>query len=960
MTREKHITKCATILLAALAIATCHTVHAEHENYLGIARDPQLTVASHSPLAVDRDFIYAVAEDHTHLLKRLISSGPWQQYNTDIQFTWIMSLAASATVPETPIGTPPIPGSLYVADRGSGSIYRVRIDTGAAELLYKGAPVSGDCELALSHDNLFMACAPNSIHVLDLNQKTFNQINFGVVLPSYGRLYLATSGNQVFISNPQAGILTSLTNPLWPQAAVRSDYLCPSNSSVCASATPNKSPATFLQAVLPPSDKLAALQHPGPIAVEQGVIYVVDLLNRQVFASSQHMLRPVRLYSWDHKVMSPSSIVLSGPNIILFDDATRDVAIWPLLTPTELVVDVKTSESLSAIYNYLYDQGLLPTKVAPLEHSVEKTLRNQGALLSPYVASLNPVMCGLNPSICKQGNIKEHLAAGIDLVVPDLYSEDFIDVRQLKLDGSHTLDYEIDHRIRSDTFKAWKTEEKLEQLNPQYRPSVIHRLMSQTNGTFTVPVELVRYLVALPLKDLTSADSKLVQIQARYSADLTLYPLQEVKTTVQQDPSIQQFLVGLDKASFQVAYTKLLSTIHYRHPAPLPFHPISYIGVAEDIIDCTNPDITDVCSMPVSEITTTPQSIVHKESAATATFRDFQKTDHGTAIAGLLAARQTQYTATGLVAPEGYVVPLISREPPLADEIKSAVLQTGAQVFNLSFAFDDGAPPQKIADEIALGTSETLVNAIFIVAAPDDGKPVCTGILSYPICWANQPNVIGVAATILDGSELIPNDQGPAWGKQYVQIAAPGIGFGAPALNGNYVPVAGTSFAAPLVSAAAALLIEQGVTDPRLIKQRIIATSTVVGAYKDKVLGGLLNVDRAISHVAEGVLIDGSGNEKIVQLVKGGKLFITSGKGNFTIDLKNVLRLTLQQNGKYRIIFQNEEDNTKLEIWDDVSYASGAGWKIKYRLSSAPGAALGLPVSDDLTNYGDYFGPILN
>jgi subtilisin family serine protease len=288
------------------------------------------------------------------------------------------------------------------------------------------------------------------------------------------------------------------------------------------------------------------------------------------------------------------------------------------------------------------------------------------------------------------------------------------------------------------------------------------------------------------------------------------------------------------------------------------------------------------------------------------------------------------------------------------------VLQTGAQVFNLSFAFDDGPPPQKIADEITLGTPNTLVNAIFIVAAPDDGKPVCGGTISYPICWANQPNVIGVAATLLDGSDLIPNDEGPAWGKEYVQVAAPGIGFGAPALNGNYVPVAGTSFAAPLVSATAALLIEQGVTDPRLIKQRIIATTTVKGPYKDKVKGGLLNVDRAVSHVAEGVLVDASGNEKVVQLVRGGKIYVTSGKGNFYIDLKNVLRLTQQKGGTYRIIFQDQYDPSKLEVWDGVSFSTTARWKIKYRIAAAPGAPLGPQLPDDLADYADYFGPILN
>lgn len=954
--RIRHVLRMFLAVLSLHFLATLSAL-AQHTNDFSVSGSPSAIVASDSPLAAYQGFVYAVAEDHKHLLRKSVAPGSWRVFETNTNFSNIRGLTSvnsSATLLKSTSSGSPL-GNLYVADAGDNSIYRIGIDNSTSELLYRGDSITAPGEISVSGNTLFISTSQNTLFVLDLDEKTISPLDVGDPLPSYGHIHLAASGDVLLVSNSLAGVLFSVTNPLWPKQAVRIDYLCQQSSAGCQL----KQSRGLLQAVLPPADKVTALQRAGPIGLSGGVIYTVDPVGKQVFASAQHTLRPIRLYSWDHKVDNPSSILLTETNIILLDSATRNIAVWPLLTPTEIVVDVKTSESLSAIYNYLYGQGILPTRVTSLRNSVEKTLRDQGALLSPYVTSLNLVMCGLNPGICQKGSIKQNLASGMPLTIPDLYSEDYIDLRQVTLDGSHTLDYELDHGIRSDAFDVWKSEGKLRQLNPQYRGSLFP-IKLKRKGTFTVPVELVRYLVAVPQNDLTSQSSTLAQIQERYSNDLTVYSLREVRATLQQDPSVQQYLVGLDAASFQAAYAKLRETINFRHPTPLSSHPISYIGVADEIIDCDNPDITDVCSMPVNEITSTPQSLVHTPPVTPATFRVFQKTDHGTAIAGLLAARHTQYTGIGLVAPEGYVVPLTSKEPPLADEIKSAVLQTGAQVFNLSFAFDDGPPPQKIADEITLGTPNTLVNAIFIVAAPDDGKPVCGGTISYPICWANQPNVIGVAATLLDGSDLIPNDEGPAWGKEYVQVAAPGIGFGAPALNGNYVPVAGTSFAAPLVSATAALLIEQGVTDPRLIKQRIIATTTVKGPYKDKVKGGLLNVDRAVSHVAEGVLVDASGNEKVVQLVRGGKIYVTSGKGNFYIDLKNVLRLTQQKGGTYRIIFQDQYDPSKLEVWDGVSFSTTARWKIKYRIAAAPGAPLGPQLPDDLADYADYFGPILN
>jgi subtilisin family serine protease len=460
----------------------------------------------------------------------------------------------------------------------------------------------------------------------------------------------------------------------------------------------------------------------------------------------------------------------------------------------------------------------------------------------------------------------------------------------------------------------------------------------------------------MPSVDLTDPKSKLAAIRKQYARVISVESLQEVQSQFMQD-DIKRLLVREDLASFKRAYLQLLTTIDYVHPSKPIISP--YAGVAEKDIDCDNPDFDGVlCLAQPNELEAIPQNVQIPAVQLASNYRDFDILDHGTAVAGLIGAKHTEFNGTGLAAPEVSVVPISTVDPQIGEDIRSAYVQLNVRIFNLSLSFPVGQMPNGLAKRMNSNVAGAYTNALFVVAATDDGNPVCGTTMTYPICWGVQPNVIVVAASLLEGTALVQNGGGDAWGSKYVHIAAPGIGFGAPARNKSYVPVGGTSFAAPLVAATAALLFEQGVYDPTLIKQRIISTARVIQAYKGQVSGGLLDVKRAVSSPGSGVLIDAGGKEKTVQVVPTTMLYLKWGDGGIHVPIKCVLRMTLTRNGSYRVVYQDPSDRTQLRIQEEVTADQGQPWRIRYVENGSSGSNQGI-VNDLIANYTDYVGPVL-
>jgi subtilisin family serine protease len=159
---------------------------------------------------------------------------------------------------------------------------------------------------------------------------------------------------------------------------------------------------------------------------------------------------------------------------------------------------------------------------------------------------------------------------------------------------------------------------------------------------------------------------------------------------------------------------------------------------------------------------------------------------HGTMVAGLIHA----------VAPRARILPLkafsadgTGRSSDVAQAIYYAVL-SGARVLNLSFTFTQLS--QEVMDATAYAA---LQGSIVVAAAGNEGLAV----KRWP---AEHKWVVGVGATTLDDARATFSNQG----YDTFNIGAPGVNLVTTYPGGAYAAVSGTSFSAPLMSGAVALM----------------------------------------------------------------------------------------------------------------------------------------------------------
>jgi thermitase len=218
--------------------------------------------------------------------------------------------------------------------------------------------------------------------------------------------------------------------------------------------------------------------------------------------------------------------------------------------------------------------------------------------------------------------------------------------------------------------------------------------------------------------------------------------------------------------------------------------------------------------------------------------------NHGTHVAGTVAAATNNGIGVAAVAPAAHVISgkiLDDSGSGFFSDIERGLqwaADNGAQVINLSLGADIPCP----------ASTQTAANYAWshgavIVAAAGNG-----GATSGAIAPANCNNVIGVAAT-----DSLDNRAGFSNVGNKVELAAPGVNIYStvnPDLNGGalYEPFSGTSMASPHVAGVAALVWATSYgTSPAAVRDRLFNTADPIAGTGTFWTYGRLNAARAVA-----------------------------------------------------------------------------------------------------------------
>ncbi|PBC85398.1 type VII secretion-associated serine protease mycosin [Streptomyces sp. 2224.1] len=213
------------------------------------------------------------------------------------------------------------------------------------------------------------------------------------------------------------------------------------------------------------------------------------------------------------------------------------------------------------------------------------------------------------------------------------------------------------------------------------------------------------------------------------------------------------------------------------------------------------------------------------------------KVGHGTKVAGIIAARPVKGSGFFGIAPKATVIPFqqtSDEKAGTADSLARAVDKAVAEdVDIINISQGTGADP-RLLPTLEQSIARANTKGILVVASAGNGGADGGEKNMYPAAYSNKyPNVLAVAASDRNNERAPFSQSGP-----FVQIAAPGVDMVSTVPDGGNCVDQGTSFSAPYVTGAAALLkAKHKDWSPQQLIWHLEQTAERVGRGRDNFIG---------------------------------------------------------------------------------------------------------------------------
>jgi len=230
---------------------------------------------------------------------------------------------------------------------------------------------------------------------------------------------------------------------------------------------------------------------------------------------------------------------------------------------------------------------------------------------------------------------------------------------------------------------------------------------------------------------------------------------------------------------------------------------------------------------------------------------------HGSFVAGIIAAKGNNAIGVIGIAPNVTVMPvkvLDCQGLLTASAVAQAIVyaaQEGARVINMSFGWEDATDDMTQTMRAAIDIAHDQYGVVLVGAAGNDTR----GTVAFP---ARYEKVIAVSAS--DHSKKDDKAYFSNWGTE-IAVTAPGVDIASTLPlefcgtmwtclgEKPYAMEEGTSFSAPLVAGAAALILSKGPPmSPDAVKSRLTSTARSLpdGSHANWDGAGLIQVDLAL------------------------------------------------------------------------------------------------------------------